>query len=142
MSNTGIFLDAKGPMDSPENPCFLGAHMVNDPTWMPPETPVPLASLESQANCEFNEDFTLAAKRDIKKNEELPTLCCFEESEEGEEEEEDDRKPAAKQFAFAFGDHRFAVQVLRVGDLPRALEIQSAGPSRSMASVDDTLIRK
>jgi hypothetical protein len=58
-----------------------------------PETPLPLASLQSQANCDFNEDFTFAAKQDIKKNEELLTLCYFEES---EDEEEDDRKAAAK----------------------------------------------
>jgi hypothetical protein len=87
----GIYLDAEGPMDQ-EHPPFLGAHMVNDPTWIMPEMPVPLQSLASQANCEFNEDFTLAATRDIKIGDECLALYSFVEE---DDEVEGNRKPAA-----------------------------------------------
>jgi hypothetical protein len=87
----GIYLDAEGPVDQ-EHPPFWGAHMANDPTWIVPETPVPLQSLTSQANCDFNEDFTLAATRDIKIGDECLALCSFVEE---DDEAEGNRKPAA-----------------------------------------------
>jgi hypothetical protein len=57
-----VVLDAKGPIDK-GNPPFLGAHMVNDPTWIPHEETASSAPGWHLANCEFNEDFTLAAER-------------------------------------------------------------------------------
>jgi hypothetical protein len=76
-SRQGIYLDAQGPMDK-GHPPFLAAHMINDPTWIVPERPVPLKRLAiSQANCEFNQDFTLAATKDIKIGDELLVLYSF-----------------------------------------------------------------
>jgi hypothetical protein len=68
MQSKDFVLGAKGPIDQ-GNPPFLGAPMVNDSTWTPPkETHVPPTSL---ANYEFNDNFTLAASRDTKTNQEL-----------------------------------------------------------------------
>jgi hypothetical protein len=86
-----IYLDSQGSI-SKGYPPFLGAHMVNDSTWIPPrEMSVPLA------NCQFNDDFTLAATGDINTNQELLALYNFTDEEETEDEEEEEvRKPAAK----------------------------------------------
>jgi hypothetical protein len=79
-----IYLNAQGSIIK-GHPPFLGAHMVNDPQWIPPKETVP------PANCQFNQDFTLvAATRHIQTNQELLTLYNF------DEEEEEDSKPAAK----------------------------------------------
>jgi hypothetical protein len=57
----------------------LGAQMINDPTWLPPafipgQEPPKQSSLESLANCQFNDDFTLVARKQIMKSQELLTL--------------------------------------------------------------------
>jgi hypothetical protein len=78
LSHDGIFLDAQGSLDNKYAP-FLGAQMANDPTWLPPvfipgqEPPQP-SSLESLANCRFNDDFTFVASKQIMKSQELLTL--------------------------------------------------------------------
>jgi hypothetical protein len=96
-SKLNLILDAQGPVDQAAP--FLGAQMVNDPTWLPPlipgEEPPKRSSLESMANCKFCSDFTLVATKPIKKGQEFLTLYDFtqeEESEESKDEESSDEE--------------------------------------------------
>jgi hypothetical protein len=77
-SQDGTILDAQGPLDI-KYALFWGAQMVNDPTWLPPvfipgQEPPKQSSLESLANCQFNDNFTLVASKQIMKSQELLTL--------------------------------------------------------------------
>jgi hypothetical protein len=98
---TGIILDAQGPIDE-EYPPFLGAHMVNDPYWKCPLESDPLPTIDWMkrlVNTVFNNDFTFAAKRNIKTHEELLAFYNLQndtDEDTDEEEEDDNRKPAAK----------------------------------------------
>jgi hypothetical protein len=88
-----LVVDAGGPVDQAAP--FLGAQMVNDPTWLPPfipgEEPPKQSSLESMANCKFCNDFTLVATKPIKKGQEFLILYNFleDDSEDSEEEKEE-----------------------------------------------------
>jgi hypothetical protein len=69
-------LDAHGPMDRGNAP-FLGAHMVNDPTWIIHGCMENRRSTcARRANCRFRDDFTMIATRLILAQEELFVIYC------------------------------------------------------------------
>ena len=74
----GVSVDAQGPVDQ-NYPPFLGAHMANDPAWIPSEEGVSMKEMARLCNCRFEADFTMLASQDIAEGEELLASCGFDE---------------------------------------------------------------
>ena len=93
----GLFVDAQGPIDMGFPP-FLGAHMINDPSWKPDEGVVSTAETSPcLPNCEFQVDFTVMATKAIEEDEEILVNYGFEDNNSCLLVLEEEKKPAGRQ---------------------------------------------